>query len=161
MSPAPRETEVLIIGSGAVGSALAAQLAVAGRRIVILEAGPARTQADLISSAIWARRLKWSGTPVLESGDKPVGHAFNAGYGTGGSAVHHYAVWPRLHPQDFRLRSDHERGLDWPLSYEDLRHHYDAVQSEVGISGDALQETWRPLGAPYPLPPSPVSRRAR
>jgi choline dehydrogenase-like flavoprotein len=156
MNAAPRETEILIVGSGAVGSALAAQLAAAGRRVVILEAGPARSNADLVSSAIWARRLKWGGSPVLESGDKPVGHAFNAGYGTGGSALHHYAVWPRLHAEDFRMRSTYDRGLDWPLGYDELRRYYDAVQSEVGVSGDAAQESWRPPGAPYPLPPSPV-----
>ena len=139
-----------------MGCSLAAQLAEAGHAVLLLEAGPARRNEDLVSSALWARRLKWGGSPVIELGDKPVGHAFNAGFGTGGSALHHYAVWPRLHPEDFHLRSEFGRGLDWPLTYDDLRPYYDAVQAEVGIAGDAAQERWRPAGEPYPLPPSPV-----
>jgi choline dehydrogenase-like flavoprotein len=156
MSAYPAQVEVLIVGSGAVGSSLAARLAEDGREVLILEAGPARQLQDLISSPLWARRLKWGGSPVIEAGDKPVGHAFNAGYGTGGSALHHYAVWPRLHTEDFSMRQRFDRGLDWPISYEELRPFYDAVQTEVGIGGDAMQEKWRPAGAPYPLPPSPV-----
>jgi len=156
MSLAAEETDVVIIGAGAVGSSLAASLSQAGRAVVVLEAGPARSAADLVSSALWARRLKWGGSPVIETGDKPVGHAFNAGFGTGGSALHHYAVWPRLHAEDFHMQSEHGRGLDWPISYAELRPFYDAVQTEAGISGDAAQEIWRPDGAPYPMPPSPV-----
>lgn len=151
-----RETAVVIVGAGSVGCALAARLAEAGHEVLLLEAGPARGNPDLVSSALWGRRLKWGGSPVIEQGDKPVGHAFNAGYGTGGSGLHHYAVWPRLHPEDFRMHGEFGRGLDWPISYDDLRPHYDAVQEEMGIAGDATQERWRPAGAPYPLPPSPV-----
>lgn len=151
-----RETEVIIVGAGAVGCALAAQLAEAGHAVLLLEAGPARSNKDLVSSALWARRLKWGGSPVIELGDKPVRHVFNAGYGTGGSALHHYAVWPRLHAEDFRMHSQFGRGLDWPIGYDELRPYYDAVQEEVGIAGDAAQERWRPPGTAYPLPPSPV-----
>jgi choline dehydrogenase-like flavoprotein len=85
-----------------------------------------------------------------------VGHGFNAGYGTGGGALHHYGVWPRLHAEDFRLRSLHDRGLDWPFAYEELQPWYDRVQSESGIAGDAEQERWRPPGEAYPMPPVPV-----
>jgi choline dehydrogenase-like flavoprotein len=110
------QVDAVIVGSGAAGSAFAARLAAGGRKVLILEAGPGRGNRDLVSSAIWSRRLKWSGPPVIEDGANPVGHGFNAGYGVGGSALHHYGVWPRLHPEDFRLRARHDRGLDWPFS---------------------------------------------
>lgn len=143
------------MGAGAAGSLLAARLAAAGRSVVVLDAGPAWRLTDLRSSQIWARRLKWGGPPVLAAGASPVGHAMATGWGLGGAALHHYAGWPRLQPADFRMRSDHGQGLDWPIGYDDLRPHYDRVQAEVGLSGDAAREVWRPPGDPYPMPPMP------
>lgn len=156
MNPATTEVDVVIVGSGAAGSVMAARCAVAGKKVLILEAGPERSNADLVSSTLWARRLKWYGPTVRESGENPIGSVFNSGYGLGGSAMHHYAVWPRLHHDDFQMRTRFDRGLDWPIRYADLRPYYDAIQEEVGIAGDAAQETWRPEGAPYPMPPVPV-----
>ena len=150
------KVDAVIVGSGAAGSAMAAKLAVAGKKVVILEAGPERSNDDLVSSAIWARRLKWSGDPVIESGENPVGNVFNAGFGVGGSAMHHYAVWPRLHEEDFRSRTLYDEGVDWPISYDDLRPYYDDVQEECGVSGDAEREIWRPPGDPYPMPGVPL-----
>lgn len=146
------KVDAVIIGSGAAGSAMAAKLAGGGKKVVVLEAGPDRKNEDLISSGIWARRLKWGGEPVLEEGANPVGNVFNAGYGVGGSAMHHYAVWPRLHEEDFRSRSIYDEGADWPIAYDDIRTYYDDVQRECGIAGDAEREIWRPPGDPYPMP---------
>ena len=153
--------DVVIAGSGAAASVLAAVLAESGKSVLLLEAGSERQPADMVSSQIWGRRMKWGGEPVLETGAHPVAYNFNMGRGTGGSAMHQYAVWPRLHPEDFTLATDHGVGLDWPLKYEDLRLHYDRVQQEVGISGDAAAEHWRPEGAPYPMGPVPVFPQGR
>ncbi len=150
------KVDLLIVGSGASASVFAAKAAQAGKQVLMLEAGPERRSSDLISSQIWARRLKWGGSPVEEEGNLRVGYSFNAGYGTGGSALHHYGVWPRLHENDFALKTQHKLGNDWPFAYAELQTYYDRIQSEVGISGDATQEVWRPPGAPYPMPPLPV-----
>jgi choline dehydrogenase-like flavoprotein len=156
-SPLPRDpVDVIVVGSGAAGSHMAARLAEGGKSVLILEAGPARSPADLVSSTLYARRVKWTGPPVLDEGKNPVGFVFNAAYGTGGAAMHHYAVWPRLHAEDFEMRSHHGRGLDWPFKYADLAPYYDRVQLEAGVCGDATKETWRPAGAPYPMPAAPV-----
>ena len=64
-------------------------------------------------------------------------------------------------PEDLRERTLYGKGRDWPLDYEQLRPYYDQVQEEVGLSGDAEQEIWRPPGAPYPLPPLPVFQQGR
>jgi choline dehydrogenase-like flavoprotein len=148
--------DVIVVGSGAAGSAMAAYLAEGGKRVLILEAGPRKESGQMVSSTLFARRLKWSGSPVIEAGKNPVSHVFNAGYGVGGSAAHHYAVWPRLHEEDFEMFRRYRRGKDWPISYSDLARYYDRVQREVGISGDAKQEIWRPAGEDYPMPPVQV-----
>lgn len=153
--------DAVVVGSGASGSAMAAYLAEGGKRVLILEAGPELPNGKLVSSTLHARRLKWNGTPVIEEGQSPISHVFNAGYGVGGSAMHHYAVWPRLHEEDFDMKSRHGRGLDWPIRYGELAPFYDQVQQECGVSGDAALETWRPKGAPYPMPPVPVSAQGK
>lgn len=148
--------DLIIIGSGAAGSLFAARAAAAGKKTLILESGPARRLQDLSSSQIHARHLKWSAEAVEEEGNLKVGNNFNCGWGTGGSAMHHYAVWPRMHSNDFKTQSQYGKGLDWPFEYDTLRPYYDRIQAEVGLSGDAELETWRPKGAPYPQAPLPI-----
>ncbi|MEQ8405798.1 MAG: GMC family oxidoreductase [Oceanicaulis sp.] len=147
--------DVVIVGAGAAGSYFAAKLQGAGKQVVVLEAGPERGLEDLVSSSIWARRLKWGGPPVDSQG-VPIGHNVNFGWGLGGAALHHYATWPRFAEETFHIRERYGVGLDWPIAYDDLRAHYDAIQREVGIAGDAEDEPSRPPGEPYPLPPLPV-----
>ena len=151
-----KPVDAVIVGAGQVGSLFAARLAAAGKRVIVFEAGPPRHAKQLVSSQIWSRRLK--GTPGCEvsGGAHALGVNFNTGQGSGGSALHHYACWFRLHPEDFAMHSRHGVASDWPFGYEALRPAYDAVQAEVGISGDARAERWRPAGAPYPMPPLPV-----
>lgn len=148
--------DVVIVGAGAAGSFLAAKLAEAGRSLLVLEAGPDWRLEDLVSSQLWARRLKWGGSPVQSEGAQHFGHNMGVGWGIGGSALHHYAGWPRLHPEDFRTRTIYGRARDWPISYDELRPHYDLIQKEMGVSGDAAREPWRPPGEPYPMPPLPA-----
>ncbi|MDQ1302395.1 MAG: hypothetical protein QG595_378 [Pseudomonadota bacterium] len=147
--------DVVIVGAGAAGCLYAAELARAGKRVTVLEAGPAWTLDDLISSQIWARRLKWRGAPVAGTGDHPVGNNFVTGSGFGGAALHHYGTWPRFLPENFEVRRRFGKGLDWPISHDELRPWYDRIQAEMGISGDAQAETWRGPGDPYPMPAVP------
>lgn len=148
--------DAIVVGSGAAGSAMAALLAEGGKRVLILEAGPSRGTGEMVSSTLYARRLKWGGAPVIEEGKNPISFVFNAGYGVGGSAIHHYAVWPRFHVEDFAMKTRYKRGLDWPIGYQELAPYYDRVQREAGVSGDAAKEVWRPPGEAYPMPPVPV-----
>lgn len=154
-----QQVDVAIVGAGAAGSLFAARLAAGGKKVVVLEAGPARALGDLVSSQIWARRLKWGGPPVERAGDAPFGHNMATGWGLGGAALHHYAGWPRLHPEDFRTHSLYGRARDWPIDYDTLRPFYDLIQAECGLSGDARREIWRPPGEAYPMSPLPVFKQ--
>ena len=154
-------TDAVIVGAGAAGNLFAAVLAEAGKSVLVLDPGPAWKVDDLYSSGIWSRRLRWGGPAVESTGANAFGAGFNTGWGIGGAALHHYGTWPRLMPADFTMQSDHGRGLDWPIGYNDVRPFYDRIQEEVGISGDAKAEVWRPVGAPYPLPPLRQFAQAR
>lgn len=156
---AREHVDAIIVGSGAAGSLYAERLARAGKAVVVFEAGAPWDLQSLVSSQIWARRLKWSGAPVIGAGAHPFGHNMSHGSGFGGAALHHYAGWPRLHPEDFRTHSTYGRARDWPIDYKTLRPHYDRIQAEMIVSGDAEAEVWRPPGAPYPQPPLPTFRQ--
>jgi choline dehydrogenase-like flavoprotein len=159
---ANEKVDVVIVGAGASGSVFAAVLAKAGKKVVILEQGPDWQLSDLISSDFWGRRIKPASGPFLSEGKNPFGYVYQAGWGVGGAALHYFANFPRLLPNDFKIKSEHGRALDWPISYQDVAPYYDKVAQDVGVSGDAkAEEIWRPAGAPYPMPPMKTFRHGQ
>jgi choline dehydrogenase-like flavoprotein len=156
---ANEKVDVVIVGAGASGSVFASVLAKAGKKVVLLEQGPDWELSDLISSEIWGRRIKPAGAPILLEGKNPMAYAAQGGWGVGGAALHYYANFPRLLPTDFRMKSEHGRGHDWPIAYEDVAPFYDKVAREIGVSGNAKsEEKWRPAGEAYPMPPMKTFR---
>ncbi len=157
---APHEkVDVAIVGAGASGSVFAAVLAKAGKKVVVLESGPDWQLSDLISSDFWGRRIKPASGPFLLEGKNPFGYVYQAGWGVGGAALHYFANFPRLLPNDFKIKSEHGRALDWPIAYQDVAPYYDKVAHDIGVSGDAkAEELWRPAGDPYPMPPMKTFR---
>ena len=99
----------------------------------MLDSGPDWQLADLISSEIWGRRVKPAGAPILLEGKNPMAYAAQGGWGVGGAALHYFANFPRLLPTDFRMKSEHGRGNDWPISYDDVAPFYDKVAREIGV----------------------------
>src|SRR5438034_5817742 len=85
-----------------------------------------------------------------------------SGFGVGGAALHYFANFPRLLPNDFKMKSEYGRAQDWPISYADVAPYYDRVAHEIGVSGDAkAEEIWRPKGEPYPMPPMKTFRNGQ
>ena len=155
------KAEILVVGSGIAGSTMAAELAEAGLDVLVLEGGPPRTVEDMVSSQMWARRLKWGGPPIIGQGSLANGLTFGMGWGTGGAGAHWYGYWFRHRENDFKVRSLYGRGLDWPIEYEDLRPYYDRAQRYFGVSGDSEQDIWSPPGEAYPMPPLPISPQCK
>jgi len=152
------KVEVVIAGSGIAGSTMAAELGEAGFNVLVLEAGPERKLSEMISSQIWSRRLRWAGPEVQETGDLVGAANFAMGWGTGGAGLHWYANWYRLHPDDFHVRSQYGRSLDWPISYEELQPWYDHAQVYFGVSG--REDPSAPPSASYPMPAIPISSQS-
>jgi choline dehydrogenase-like flavoprotein len=157
--------DVLIIGAGAAGGVAAARLARAGIRVVCLEQGgwvnasdfPGdKLQLELEASQRWAlnpnTRRAAADYPceVSEADVHPL--MFN---GVGGSTVHYTAIWTRLMPSDFAVRTLDGVADDWPISYEELQPHYEAVDAEFGASGMGGDPAYPP-GAPPPHPAFPL-----
>jgi choline dehydrogenase-like flavoprotein len=156
---ANEKVDAVIVGSGASGSTFAAVLARAGKKVVVLEQGPDWKLSDLVSSDLWGRRIKPAGGPFLLEGKHPVSYGNQGGWGVGGAALHYFANFPRLLPNDFKIKSEHGRAMDWPISYSDVAPFYDKVATDIGVSGDAkAEEKWRPAGEPYPMPPMKTFR---
>jgi choline dehydrogenase-like flavoprotein len=133
------KADAVIVGAGAAGAVFAAVLSRAGKHVVVLEQGPDWQLSDLISSDIWARRLRGSGPAIVYEGRHPVGRTADHGWGTGGAALHYSANFPRLLPSDFNMKSEHGRGLDGPISYTDIAP-LRSRRREIGVSGDAKAE---------------------
>jgi gluconate 2-dehydrogenase alpha chain len=153
------KTDVVIVGVGAAGGILAAELGKAGMKVIGLERGPRLATADFtahdelryfqrqdLRPNVKRQPITWRPNANTRANPLPVQ---NYGNQAGGGTVHYGAVSWRFHEDDFRARSHtidrygasaipQDSSLaDWPLSYADLEPHYDRAEYELGVSGKA------------------------
>jgi choline dehydrogenase-like flavoprotein len=152
------EVDLCIVGAGAGGSVLAQRLARRGWRVVIIEAGPFwHPDEDWVSDEAGSHELYWTQERVI-GGDDPIELGKNnSGRGVGGSMVHYAGYCPRFHPSDFATNTRDGVGADWPISYPDLKAHYEELERELPVAG----QDW-PWGDPhrYPFSPHPIGGAA-
>src|SRR5437763_5804416 len=153
------KTDVVIVGVGAAGGILAAELAKAGMKVIGLERGPRLKTSDFephdelryfqrqdLRPSPKRQPITWRPNPNMRA--VPLS-PLNYGNQVGGGTVHYGAVSWRFHESDFRVRSHTiERYgasaipedcsvIDWPLSYAELEPFYDRAEYDLGVSGKA------------------------
>lgn len=158
--------DVVIVGAGASGAAVAWSLADTRMRIVCLEQGDwpspstypatgmdweARQAGDMAISP--NRRASAADYPINDD-DSPIKIAnYN---GVGGGTVLYAGHFPRMHPSDFRVRTLDGVADDWPISYDQLEPFYAINDRMMGVSGLAGDPAY-PAKAAVP-PPLPLGR---
>lgn len=163
------DADVCVVGLGAAGGIIAAELAEAGLRVIALEAGPAGVVASTEESEFHiGRRLFWNEAESLVLNDGPPRRGVWLSRNTGvGGPIHWTCITYRFHPSDFRVRSavGDVAGTslaDWPITYDDLEPHYRRAEDAIGVAGAAGANPHEgPRSAPFPLPPLPLTLAAQ
>ena len=143
--------DVVIIGSGVGGGAVARQLAGSGAKVLILERGdfmPDEPQNSDAEAIFVQARYK-----TREEYQDEAGHRYRPGqyYYVGGHTKFYGTAMFRFRESDFREVA-HEDGTSpaWPISYADLEPFYTQAERLFGVRGQAgLDPTEPPRGAPY------------
>jgi gluconate 2-dehydrogenase alpha chain len=156
---ATEKADVVIVGIGAAGSILAAELAKAGMKVIGLERGPRLKTSDFeahdelryfqrLDLRPDPKRQPITWRPKADARATPL-PSLNYGNQAGGGTVHYGALSWRLHEDDFRVRSqtverygaaaipEGSSMVDWPISYADIEPFYDRAEYDLGVSGKA------------------------
>lgn len=138
---APFEADVCIVGAGAAGIVLAAELARQGRRVLLLESG-GRKEEEAIQQLNKSVR---TGQPLK---------AVHPGRFRclGGSTTHWGGQISEFEEQDFEVHPG-VSGSGWPLSKSILQPYYRRAQQAEGLM-PVLQtddEVWRQVGTAVPV----------
>jgi len=155
--------DVLIVGAGAAGAAIAWRLAETRMRIVCLEQGGWMDPAKYPST-----RPDWEIHGLGPFGFSPNGRGLRDDYpinddespikvsnfnAVGGSTILYAAHFPRLHPSDFRVKTLDGVAEDWPLDYATLEPYYDQNAEIMGVAGLAGDPAYPPKEPTLPHVP--------
>ena len=162
------DADVIVVGLGAAGGVIAAELAETGLRVIALESGPATVRASTDEREFQVRRaLFWNEPETLVVNDGPPlrGSFLARNIGVGGP-LHWTTITYRFHPSDFRVRSTSgavpgTSVADWPLAYADLEPYYDRAEREIGVAGKAGANPFEgDRSGAFPMPPVTLTRAA-
>jgi len=164
--------DVVIVGAGIAGAIIAARLSEAGKRVLILEAGPAEDLTlrgyEGYLDRFYSATNKDNQSPYPTSLNAPMPRGTDAHHivpGSpdasayivqsgpfatdttytrvlGGTTMHWEAKTLRMLPEDFRMRSLYGEGADWPLTYGDLAPYYSEAEREIGVSADVEDQAY-------------------
>ena len=161
------KVDVLIIGSGASGAAVAWSLAETKMHILCLEQGDWVKPTDYPDATGGTGRRGCSATspPAPTAAPGPTDYPINDDNspikivnfnGVGGSTIMYTAHYPRLHPSDFKVRTLDGVADDWPIDYETLEPFFAENDRMMGVSGLAGDPAYPPKQPP--MPPLPLGK---
>ena len=153
------KTDVVIVGVGAAGGILAAELGKAGMKVIGLERGPRLKTADFEPHDELRyfqrqdlrpdpKRMPVTWRPNTNATAHPI-PSQNNGNQAGGGTVHYGSLSWRMHEDDFRVRTktlerygkdaipEDSSLVDWPVNYDEIEPFYDKAEYELGVSGKA------------------------
>ena len=153
--------DVVIAGGGVTGAVLARVLTESAFKdgkvisVLILEAGPPSPYGNEGYQAhvetFHGAESKLPNSPYPPSAgapqpgvpgedyflqEGPVGFGSDNSRYLGGTTLHWMGISLRMMPADFHMHKTYGQGVDWPITYQDLRSDYDQAEWEIGVSGN-------------------------
>jgi len=151
------------------------QLARAGMKVLMLEAGSNVTPAkDFHHTFLYQMEYRGQGKPgflrkytgsernyriMMDSSENPYTTSPNTTYRwtrsrcLGGRTMHWARATDRMADYEFKAASRDGFGMDWALSYADLKPYYDQVEGFIGVSGALEGMAQFPDGVFLPVMP--------
>jgi len=153
------DTDVLVIGGGITAAMVVEKLTDEREAdVTVLEAGhhtaPLETRGERRQRYLDYGENPWTGDHIE---DQSAAGIMSRSMVVGGQAMHWGGATPRYSPEDFRLRSMFGVHEDWPIDYDALDPYYQEAEERIGVAGEQGPETLDPRGAPYPMPPVPLT----
>ena len=152
------ETDILVIGTGAGGGAIAYALRHLGARVLVVERGdflPNEPQNYSAEAVFMQNRYK---TSERWQDDRGATFAPGVHYYVGGNTKMYGAALPRMRLVDFD-DIQHAGGISpaWPISYDELSPYYDEAERLYWVHGhDGIDPTDPPRSGPFPFPAMPA-----
>ncbi len=173
----PKTYDAIIVGSGACGGWAAMELTKAGLSVLMLEAGsPIDPAKDFHHTFLYQLEYRGQGKPgflrkysgsernyriMIDNQENPYTTSPDTVYHwgrsrcLGGRTLHWARASDRMADYEFRAASRDGYGMDWAVSYADMKPYYDRVESFIGVSAACENLPQFPDGVF--LPPMPLN----